>query len=151
MANKKISELDNAASFDGSESVEIVQVGGNVKTTLSALRTFIEIFSVAVVTTGATITLNLLSRKDSLIVGGADISTNKILALSNTTGAIRFVFLFNITASINLTIPADWVIDDDSRWIRPTLTLLDAGEYRITGEKNSVTGNWVITVSLNKN
>ena len=39
--NKKITELDSAAPLDGSENVELVQLGGNVKISVSALKAFL--------------------------------------------------------------------------------------------------------------
>ena len=41
MADKKISDLSANSSLSGSEYVELVQSGGNVKALLSALKTFI--------------------------------------------------------------------------------------------------------------
>jgi hypothetical protein len=151
-ADKRISELDSAASLDGSESLEAVQIGNNVKILLSTLRTYIEINSVIANTALSTITLILGFRVDNIVIGSASIATNKILAIADSTGSLRFTFLLKITAAVDLTIPADWVIDAaDPRWARPTLSLLDVGEYEITGKKNTVTSNWIINVSLNKN
>ena len=41
MADKKISDLGANGTLNGSEYVELVQSGANVKTLLSALKTFI--------------------------------------------------------------------------------------------------------------
>ena len=41
MTDKKISELTSNGTLNGSELVELVQSGGNVKALLSAVKTFI--------------------------------------------------------------------------------------------------------------
>ena len=41
MTDKKISELTSNGTLNGDELVELVQSGSNVKTTLSAIKTFI--------------------------------------------------------------------------------------------------------------
>lgn len=120
--DKRITELPTATTPTGTELAEIIQGGANKKTTLQEIADLAggsDTFDrTTVVTTGGTITLDMNSQKMRMFVGASTINGTKTIALSNTTNAIVFNFVFTLTNVTDvLTFPASFVmVNSDPRW-----------------------------------
>lgn len=90
-------------------------------------------------TTGATITLNFqvssVDRQNVIFVGSASFTGSKTIAMSNTTNAKNFAFVFEITsfAGASITVPADWSLSSPDFTTGTTWTPTANGRYRMTG------------------
>jgi len=129
MADKKISDLGANGALSGSEYVELVQSGANVKALLSALKTFI--------TTGYALTSSLssylttseasttyLSIANSRFVLETITGTTYTLAGSKVTSNGRYVLEFSDNAFTSLTLPTPTSLN---------VTTNDSVQVRITG------------------
>lgn len=166
--DKRISELPLATTpLAGTEELEIVQGGvnkrvassnvgggggtwGSITGTLSAqtdLQAALDANTVVSATTstaGATITLNMDSKVQKIHVGSASFSNPKTLAMSNTTNALDFIFIFEITdLAAVLTFPADW-ISDDFNFDGTAWTPGEIGKYKMGGPFDGT--NWHVSI-----
>lgn len=97
------------------------------------------ITEVSAVTTGGTITLNFqvssIDRQNVIFIGSASFTGAKTIAMSNTTSAKNFAFVFEITsfAGASLTVPADWSLSSPDFTTGTTWTPTANGRYRMTG------------------
>lgn len=99
------------------------------------------------VTTGGTITLDCNSQKKRVHLGSATFATPKTIALSNTTNARQFFFLFQITnVAAVLTMPSDFLLNDPN-WDESanTWTPTDVGRYILAGYFDGT--NWWVNIS----
>lgn len=97
------------------------------------------ITEVSAVTTGGTITLNFqvssIDRQNVIFVGSASFTGSKTFALSNTTVAKNFFFVFEVTsfAGVAVTVPADWSLSTPDFTTGTTWTPTANGRYRMSG------------------
>jgi hypothetical protein len=121
MADKKITELPDASlPLNDADLLEVVQGGVNKKAPKSAVGDSVsQDLTVATASTASgTITLDMDSDVQKMFVGSASFSTPKTMALSNTTNALVFTFLFTITdLAATLTWPSAFTMQEvDARW-----------------------------------
>ena len=98
-------------------------------------------------TAGSTITLDCNSQIQRSHVGSATFSAPKTLALSNTTNAMFFNFIFEVTnVAAVLTVPSDWLMSTDdfdgADWIPPA-----TGKYELGGSFDDVNNVWYVKIS----
>ena len=96
MADKKISDLGANGTLSGSEYVELVQSGANVKALLSALKTFITSGFLTSSTAASTYGTIAQEKAEYLVCAASDEST----ALTTGTGKVTFrmPYAFTLTA-----------------------------------------------------
>jgi hypothetical protein len=95
MADKKISDLSANSSLSGSEYVELVQSGANVKALLSALKTFITSGFLTSSTAASTYGTIAQAKAEYLVCAASDEST----ALTTGTGKVAFRMPYAMTLS----------------------------------------------------
>lgn len=95
MADKKISDLGANSSLSGSEYVELVQSGVNVKALLSALKTFITSGFLTSSTAASTYGTIAQAKAEYLVCAASDEST----ALTTGTGKVAFRMPYAMTLS----------------------------------------------------
>ena len=95
MADKKISDMGANAALDGSEYVELVQSGGNVKALLSVLKTFITSGFLTSSTAASTYGTIAQAKTEYLVCAASDEST----ALTTGTGKVAFRMPYAMTLS----------------------------------------------------
>ena len=110
MTDKKISDLSANSSLSGSEYVELVQSGGNVKSLLSALKTWI--------------IDGLLTVANSRFTLETITGTTYTLAANKVTSNGRYVLEFSDNAFTSLTLPTPTSLG---------VTTGDSVQVRITG------------------
>jgi len=93
MADKKISDLGDNSSLSGSEYVELVQSGANVKALLSALKTFITSGFLTSSTAASTYGTIAQAKAEYLVCAASDEST----ALTTGTGKVTFRMPYALT------------------------------------------------------
>jgi len=93
MADKKISDLGANSSLSGSEYVELVQSGANVKALLSALKTFITSGFLTSSTAASTYGTIAQAKAEYLVCAASDEST----ALTTGTGKVTFRMPYALT------------------------------------------------------
>ena len=120
MADKKISDLGANSSLSGSEYVELVQSGANVKALLSALTTFIT--SGFLTTSSASSTY--LTIANSRFTLETITGTTYTLAANKVTSNGRYVLEFSDNAFTSLTLPTPTSLG---------VTTGDSVQVRITG------------------
>ena len=120
MADKKISDLGANGSLSGSEYVELVQSGANVKALLSALKTWV-IDGLLTTSTAASTYLTIANSRFTLetITG-----TTYTLAANKVTSNGRYVLEFSDNAFTSLTLPTPTSLG---------VTTGDSVQVRITG------------------
>lgn len=97
------------------------------------------ITEVSASTAGATITLNFqvssIDRQNVIFIGSASFTGSKTFALSNTTVAKNFFFVFEVTsfAGVAVTVPADWSLSTPDFTTGTTWTPTANGRYRMSG------------------
>jgi len=96
-------------------------------------------------TAGGTITLDMNSLRQRLFVGSASFAAAKILALSNTTNALLFSFVFQVTnVAAVITMPADFIMADPffdgDDWTPAVI-----GVYELGGTWNGT--GWVVKIA----
>ena len=95
MADKKISDLGANGTLNGSEYVELVQSGANVKALLSALKTFIASGFLTSSTAASTYGTIAQAKAEYLVCAASDEST----ALTTGTSKITFRMPYAMTLS----------------------------------------------------
>jgi len=95
MAGKKISDLGANGTLSGSEYVELVQSGANVKALLSALKTFITTGFLTSSTAASTYGTIAQAKAEYLVCAASDEST----ALTTGTGKVAFRMPYAMTLS----------------------------------------------------
>ncbi len=95
MADKKISDLGANGTLNGSEYVELVQSGANVKTLLSALTTFITSGFLTSSTAASTYGTIAQAKAEYLVCAASDEST----ALTTGTAKVTFRMPYAMTLS----------------------------------------------------
>lgn len=95
MVDKKISDLSANSSLSGSEYVELVQSGANVKALLSALKTFITSGFLTSSTAASTYGTIAQAKAEYLVCAASDEST----ALTTGTGKVAFRMPYAMTLS----------------------------------------------------
>ena len=95
MADKKISDLGANSSLSGSEYVELVQSGANVKALLSALKTFITSGFLTSSTAASTYGTIAQAKAEYLVCAASDEST----ALTTGTAKVTFRMPYAMTLS----------------------------------------------------
>ena len=95
MADKKISDLGANSSLSGSEYVELVQSGANVKALLSALKTFITSGFLTSSTAASTYGTIAQAKAEYLVLAASDEST----ALTTGTAKVTFRMPYAMTLS----------------------------------------------------
>ena len=93
MADKKISDLGANSTLSGSEYVELVQSGANVKALLSALKTFITSGFLTSSTAASTYGTIAQAKAEYLVCAASDEST----ALTTGTGKVTFRMPYALT------------------------------------------------------
>ena len=120
MADKKISDLGANGTLNGSEYVELVQSGANVKALLSALTTFIT----SGFLTSSTAALTYLTIANSRFTLETITGTTYTLAANKVTSNGRYVLEFSDNAFTSLTLPTPTSLG---------VTTGDSVQVRITG------------------
>lgn len=120
MADKKISDLGANGALSGSEYVELVQSGANVKALLSALKTFIT----SGFLTSSTAVLTYLTIANSRFTLETITGTTYTLAADKVTSNGRYVLEFSDNAFTSLTLPTPTSLG---------VTTGDSVQVRITG------------------
>ena len=120
MADKKISDLGANGTLNGSEYVELVQSGANVKALLSALTTFITSGFLTSSTAASTYLTIVNSRFTLETITG----TTYTLAANKVTSNGRYVLEFSDNAFTSLTLPTPTSL---------SVTTGDSVQVRITG------------------
>ena len=139
MANVNINDLTAVSSLTGAELLEVLQGGQNKKATQNQVAAAGH-SRLQVDTSGSTITLNMDSKPARLFYGSASWSAAKTLAVSNTTNAVSFVFLFEITnTNGTLTLPSNFMCVD-ARMVGQVFTPLDTGRYKMRADFDGT--NW---------
>ena len=95
MADKKISDLGANGTLNGSEYVELVQSGANVKALLSALKSFITSGFLTSSTAASTYSTIAQAKAEYLVCAASDEST----ALTTGTGKVAFRMPYAMTLS----------------------------------------------------
>ncbi len=95
MVDKKISDLGANSSLNGSEYVELVQSGANVKALLSALKTFITSGFLTSSTAASTYGTIAQAKAEYLVCAASDEST----ALTTGAGKVTFRMPYAFTVS----------------------------------------------------
>lgn len=95
MTNKKISELSSNGTLNGTEYVELVQSGGNVKALLSALTTFITNGFLTSSTASSTYGTIAQAKTEYLVLAASDETT----ALTTGTSKVTFRMPYAFTVS----------------------------------------------------
>ena len=95
MADKKISDLGDNGTLNGSEYVELVQSGANVKALLSALKTFITSGFLTSSTAASTYGTIAQAKAEYLVCAASDEST----ALTTGTTKVTFRMPYAMTLS----------------------------------------------------
>jgi len=95
MADKKISDLGANGTLSGSEYVELVQSGANVKALLSAVKTFITSGFLTSSTAASTYGTIAQAKAEYLVLAASDEST----ALTTGTGKVAFRMPYAMTLS----------------------------------------------------
>lgn len=95
MADKKISDLGANGTLNGSEYVELVQSGANVKALLSALKTFITSGFLTSSTAASTYGTTAQAKAEYLVCAASDEST----ALTTGTAKVTFRMPYAMTLS----------------------------------------------------
>lgn len=103
------------------------------------------ISSASTSTAGSTITLNMNSLTQLIHVGSATFATAKTIAMSNTSNALAFSFIFEVTnVAAVLTPPSDWVMTttdfDGTDWTPPA-----TGRYKFSGTFNGT--DWYVNAN----
>ena len=96
MADKKISDLGANSSLSGSEYVELVQSGANVKALLSALKTFITSGFLTSSTAASTYGTIAQAKAEYLVCAASDETTALTAGTSKIT--FRMPYAFTLTA-----------------------------------------------------
>ena len=96
MADKKISDLGANGTLSGSEYVELVQSGANVKALLSALKTFITSGFLTSSTAASTYGTIAQAKAEYLVCAASDESTALTTGTSKIT--FRMPYAFTLTA-----------------------------------------------------
>ena len=120
MADKKISDLSANGTLSGSEYVELVQSGANVKALLSALTTFIT----SGFLTSSTAASTYLTIANSRFTLETITGTTYTLAANKVTSNGRYVLEFSDNAFTSLTLPTPTSL---------SVTTGDSVQVRITG------------------
>ena len=120
MADKKISDLGANGTLSGSEYVELVQSGANVKALLSALTTFIT----SGFLTSSTAASTYLTIANSRFTLETITGTTYTLAANKVTSNGRYVLEFSDNAFTSLTLPTPTSLG---------VTTGDSVQVRITG------------------
>ena len=120
MADKKISDLGANGTLSGSEYVELVQSGANVKALLSALTTFIT----SGFLTSSTAASTYLTIANSRFTLETITGTTYTLAANKVTSNGRYVLEFSDNAFTSLTLPTPTSL---------SVTTGDSVQVRITG------------------
>ena len=120
MADKKISDLSANGTLSGSEYVELVQSGANVKALLSALKTFIA----SDFLTSSTAASTYLTIANSRFTLETITGTTYTLAANKVTSNGRYVLEFSDNAFTSLTLPTPTSLG---------VTTGDSVQVRITG------------------
>ena len=120
MADKKISDLGANGTLSGSEYVELVQSGANVKALLSALKTFIT----SGFLTSSTAASTYLTIANSRFTLETITGTTYTLAANKVTSNGRYVLEFSDNAFTSLTLPTPTSLG---------VTTGDSVQVRITG------------------
>jgi hypothetical protein len=97
-------------------------------------------------TGGGTITLDLNSQKQRILVGSASFAGSKTIALSNTTNALVFNFHFEVTnVAATLVCPASFLMSD-ANWNggTDTWTPPSTGKYEMGGVWDGT--NWKVKI-----
>jgi len=146
---KKISQLSTADALSGLELFETVQNGVSKKTTASALATLAGNTTpqyVSVDTTGSTITLDMVNLAERMFLGSANITSNRIWALANSSNAviIRSVIFYTNANKVH-TFPSTFKMSD-ALWDSSahTWTNIDAGTYEMTAVYNGT--SWIMKI-----
>ena len=157
MADKKISDLGANGTLNGTEYVELVQSGANVKALLSAIKTFITsgflTSSTAASTyltianssgflTSSTAALTYLTIANSRFTLETITGTTYTLAANKVTSNGRYVLEFSDNAFTSLTLPTPTslgVTTGDSVQVRITGTY--AAQTLVAGSGASIEGN----------
>ena len=126
MADKKISDLGANGTLNGSEYVELVQSGANVKALLSAVKTFIT----SGFLTSSTAALTYLTIANSRFTLETITGTTYTLAANKVTSNGRYVLEFSDNAFTSLTLPTPTSL---------SLTTGDSVQVRITGTYSAQT------------
>ena len=124
MADKKISDLGANGTLSGSEYVELVQSGANVKALLSALKTFITSGITSGFLTSSTAALTYLTIANSRFTLETITGTTYTLAADKVTSNGRYVLEFSDNAFTSLTLPTPTSLG---------VTTGDSVQVRITG------------------
>ena len=138
MADKKISDLGANGTLNGSEYVELVQSGANVKALLSALTTFIT----SGFLTSSTAASTYLTIANSRFTLETITGTTYTLAANKVTSNGRYVLEFSDNAFTSLTLPTPTslsVTTGDSVQVRITGTY--AAQTLVAGSGASIEGN----------
>ena len=138
MADKKISDLGANGTLSGSEYVELVQSGANVKALLSALKTFIT----SGFLTSSTAASTYLTIANSRFTLETITGTTYTLAANKVTSNGRYVLEFSDNAFTSLTLPTPTslgVTTGDSVQVRITGTY--AAQTLVAGSGASIEGN----------
>lgn len=123
------------------------QFGEDIADSFSNLTSSSYIDTLAVVTTGGTITLNFASKADRIFVGATSFATAKIIDPTNDTVAKRLQFIFTITnVAAVLTFPSDFIMND-VRWNTGTQewTPDETGTYKTEAVYDGT--NWILDIS----
>ena len=138
MADKKISDLGANGTLNGSEYVELVQSGANVKALLSALKTFIT----SGFLTSSTAALTYLTIANSRFTLETITGTTYTLAANKVTSNGRYVLEFIDNSFTSLTLPTPTSLEvttGDSVQVRITGTY--AAQTLVAGSGASIEGN----------
>ncbi len=123
------------------------KINDNFTELYAAVAALFNVDILTVSTTGGTITLNFGSEEMRIFVGSASFSAAKAIALSNSTVARKFDFIFTITnVSAVLTFPAAFIMDD-IRWNTSTQewTPEQTGTYKASAVFDGT--NWILDIS----
>ena len=138
MADKKISDLSANGTLSGSEYVELVQSGANVKALLSALKTFIT----SGFLTSSTAAETYLTIANSRFTLETITGTTYTLAANKVTSNGRYVLEFSDNAFTSLTLPTPTSLEvttGDSVQVRITGTY--AAQTLVAGSGATIEGN----------
>jgi hypothetical protein len=138
MADKKISDLGANSSLSGSEYVELVQSGANVKALLSALKTFIT----SGFLTSSTAASTYLTIANSRFILETITGTTYTLAANKVTSNGRYVLEFSDNAFTSLTLDTPTslgVATGDSVQVRITGTY--AAQTLVAGSGATIEGS----------
>lgn len=142
MADQRISDMPTATDLTGTVFMPLIQNGINKKLVPSIFFVDYSLRSSIIDVTGINITLDFLGLKDFIFQSNAIIGVNKTINLfNNTSNALRFRFLFTISAGVTINfIQTNIKNRGNPEWNGSGFNLVDSGDYQIEGVYDGT--NW---------